>query len=314
MISASSTDLSDIFEVLEQAHQYQGYITGLCPFHPDTRPSFFVYPDRYFCKACGASGFTDKLLYRLGKVARPPAIRTQRGGGSDNPFTGWAAARPLKATLRMAWETVNNNPGMGYYMTKNRGITEPYRKKLGIGYIDDWYTIPIRTRTGSIVGAVARKGRDNPSPHKYVLPNGIDPNLLYVPNWKKTWSAPYLLLTFGILDAVVLAILGYPAASTLTGKNLPKAALARFRKPVLVIPDQGEQEDGLYAVQKLGWRGSLVRVRWPEGCKDINDIWVRDPQLCKEIVQEMAHGTIGSLGDQRWTGPDQTLDAPGGDR
>ena len=311
MISASSVDFSDISEALDGVHRYGSYLSALCPFHDDTRPSFFVYSDRYRCLSCGATGETSKLLYRLGKVARPAFVSTQAQGSADNPFTRWSKERSLSQTLRLGWQTINQNPDLGRYIVKERGIQEPYRSKLGIGYMEDWYTIPIRSRTGRIVSAVARKGRSNTSLNKYVIPNGTDPHLLYVPNWSNVARARYLILCFGILDAIVLAICGQPAASTLTGKNLSKAALASFRVPILIIPDQREEADGLKLASTLGWRGSLVRVDWPEGCKDINDIWVRDPALCRKFVEGIAHGVTRSLGDQHWPDPDQEAVAYG---
>jgi hypothetical protein len=196
----------------------------------------------------------------------------------------------LKQTLKIAWATINQNPGMGNYITQDRGIEEPYRKTLGIGYIDDWYTIPIRDRNGIIITAVARKGRDNPSQSKYVLPNGTNPNILYIPNWHKVRDANYLIVTFGILDAIVLAILGEPSASTITGKRLSKMSFAQFRLPILLIPDRKEEQDGLAEAQKLGWRGQSVRVQWPEDCNDINDIWMKDKQLCRDFIKELTHG------------------------
>lgn len=42
-----------LMELLENAHNYGHYIYSICPFHDDTRPSFFVYADTYKCAACG---------------------------------------------------------------------------------------------------------------------------------------------------------------------------------------------------------------------------------------------------------------------
>lgn len=300
--SLSSVDWSSIYDALDNPHQYEGYISSRCPFHDDSRPSFFVYNDWYKCLSCGAQGPTSQLLQRLGKIVRSPRRKDSSYTGPINPFSMWLKTMTLKTALKAAWQTINQNPGMGNYITKDRGIAEPYRKLLGIGYIDDWYTFPIRNKSGTIISAVARKGRDNHSTSKYVLPNGTNPNILYVPNWNRVRNADYLILTFGILDAVVLAMLGEPAASTISGKQLNKIALVQFRKPILLIPDRQEEQNGLELVQKLGWRGQLVKADWPENCKDINDIWVKDRKLCKGFVNKLTaqirgfnDGTTGSM-------------------
>lgn len=279
-------DFDSLMEVLDSPHQYSGYIVAKCSFHDDQRPSLFIYNDYYKCLACGAHGRTSNLLARLGKQRVIPQKR-QESAGSSNPFSEWARERTLKQTLKLAWRCVNQNPGMGNYITQDRGIIEPYRKLLGIGYIDDWYTIPIRNRDGIIISAIARKGRDNNSLHKYVLPYGTNPNLLFIPNWSRVRNARYLLLTFGILDAVVLAMLGEPAASTISGKQLQKVALAQFRIPIMLIPDRQEEAEGLVLAHSLGWRGRAAKATWPEGCKDVNDIWVKDRELCKQFVKNV---------------------------
>lgn len=288
-LAKSSVDLYEIFETLDMAKQYDGYVVARCPFHSDMRPSFFVYPDWYRCVSCGANGPTDTLLRKLGKVERSLSPHKEQIS-SDNPFTAWMRYRTLRQVLKTAWETINNNPGLGKYIVEDRGIDEFYRHKLGIGYMDDWYTIPIRNRNGIIISAVARRGRDNKSQSKYVLPNGTDPNILYIPNRKRVRDANYLLVTFGILDAITLAIIGEPAASTITGKKLNKASFTRFRIPILLIPDRREEQDGLSEARKLGWRGKSKTLHYPEGCNDINDIWVKDRQLCTNIVKEITHG------------------------
>ena len=295
MISADSVDLYEIYEALDNAHQYEGYVASSCPFHDDLRPSFFVYPDWYRCSACGANGPTSSLLARLGKISRVAAPSRKKQVVSTNPFTIWMKNSTLKKTLRAAWQTINQNPGMGNYITQDRGIIEPYRKKLGIGYIDDWYTIPILSRNGIIISAVARKGRDNSSQSRYVLPNGTNPNILYIPNWERVRNARYLIITFGILDAITLAIIGEPSASTITGKRLAPNSVSRFRIPILLIPDRREEQDGLVAAQKLGWRGHSLRMNWLEGCNDINDMWVKDRKLCTDIIKDITHGIDRSL-------------------
>ena len=47
-----------------------GRLTGLCPFHGDTRPSLVVYPatQSYYCFGCGAGGDVIDFVARLNKV------------------------------------------------------------------------------------------------------------------------------------------------------------------------------------------------------------------------------------------------------
>lgn len=283
---ATAVWMDELLETLDRPHKYEGYLVSCCPFHDDLHPSFFVYPDHYNCLSCGAHGDTSKLLARLGKVKRAPSPYYQGSHTEVNPFTRWMKHSTLTQTLRAAWRTINDNPGMGYYITRDRKIIEPYRRKLGIGYIDDWYTIPITDRYGTIISAVARAGRDSSS-SKYVLPNGTNPRTLYIPHWPTVRKATYLIITFGILDAITLSMMNFPVASYLTGTKLNYHALESFRIPILVIPDHKEEEPAMRLVGQLGWRGQLVRLPWPDGCKDINDIWMKDQQLCRSIMQDV---------------------------
>ena len=47
-----------------------GRLTGVCPFHGDTRPSFVVYPATrsYYCFGCGAGGDVIDFVARRNKV------------------------------------------------------------------------------------------------------------------------------------------------------------------------------------------------------------------------------------------------------
>ena len=50
---------------------------GLCPFHPDRRPSFHVSPTKNICKcfSCGEGGPPASFLMKLEKMTFPEALR-----------------------------------------------------------------------------------------------------------------------------------------------------------------------------------------------------------------------------------------------
>lgn len=254
-----------LLEVLDYAHQYSGYIVSRCPFHDDTRPSFFVYPDKYRCSSCGAYGDTSKLL---GKINRGGSIIAPVTNREDfrNPWTGWLKRTSLERALTIAWKNGQSNYLQG------RGIDNETQKKLGIGKMDGWITFPIKDSAGHIIGAVARAGEENPSMAKYVTPAGQSPNILFVPSWKRINNADKVIVTFGILDAVTLFMLGFASISTTSGKRVHPSAFDAIRKPIKIIPDQKEESDALRLSAKLGWRGKTVQMKYPDKAKDINDL------------------------------------------
>jgi hypothetical protein len=60
--------------------------------------------------------------------------------------------------------------------------------------------------------------------------------------------------------------------STTTGKRLNPQALDNIRKRIIIIPDNGEEKEAQVIASKLGWRGHVLRLQYPVGCKDINDL------------------------------------------
>ena len=269
-------------DILDEVHDlfggthYGRYVAIICPYHEDTTPSCLVYPDGYRCEACGKTGKTEWLLEDNSLLVFP----TTPSKPFENPFTKWASKYDLPMLLKHAWERNIENPSE--YLTK-RGIAPKFQLRYGIGKIDNWFTLPIYDRDGKIVGATARAGENNDSPAKYVNPRGQDPSLLYVPDW--TILKTRLCLTFGILDAVTLALLNIPAASTTTGKHLNTTALEWFRGEILVIPDKGEELDGYKLDHNLGSRARLhipnyskdkdVNGEWEKREESVND-WIRD--------------------------------------
>ena len=46
----------DLRVLVQETHQLTKSSKTLCLWHDDTNPSLHIYPDGYFCFACGASG------------------------------------------------------------------------------------------------------------------------------------------------------------------------------------------------------------------------------------------------------------------
>ena len=264
--------LSEISDQLDSVQNYGHYLSALCPFHDDNNPSLLVYEDNYKCQACGAFGKTNDLLTAISSSSGIIRYRPKKTSDYRNPFTKWTRNKSLAASLKVAW---NNNCVSPSIYLQQRGISAKHQKSLGIGYRDDWYTFPIRDRYNKIVGATARRGLENNHSAKYINPSGQDANLLYVPDWKSIIQGTYIIITFGILDAISLYIMGYPGMSTTTGKRLNPSVLDQFRKLIFIIPDHGEEIEAYNLAGQLGWRGKvLCHGLYPTDCKDVNDLFV----------------------------------------
>lgn len=270
--------LDEVLERLDYAKRYENSVWGLCPFHSDSRSSLMVHADYYYCQACGARGKTKSLLNKLsGHIPRSAP------DSFYNPFTTWLKHNTLGNTLKYAWEQIKKTPSA--YL-KKRGVSAEWQIKLGLGMLDDWITFPIRNSNMKIVGAVARANETNLSSAKYVVPNNQDPNIIYVPDWKQFNDAVIIYGTFGILDAVSLVICGAGAFSTTNGKRLNDVSiLDKVRKRIIFLPDKEEENEAKQIASKLGWRGTVAKMHYPDGCKDPNDLLVNYPSELRELIQ-----------------------------
>ena len=185
--------------ILDTLHEYMGgehyghYLAVRCPFHGDQHPSMMVYEDTYSCKACGAHGYTENLLRKVqgGSFTQFYSALAEVGDPSlPNPFRTWLQAATLPKVLKGAWEFANNNPHTLGYLHLTRGIPERVRHALGIGLRDDFYTFPVLDAQRKVCGAFVRSGPNLPT-SRYFVPKGQDPNLLYVPDWRRVATGTY---------------------------------------------------------------------------------------------------------------------------
>ena len=275
--------LDEIYQYLDKATRYGRYITSLCPFHDENRPSFFIYPDSYFCKSCGAKGKTKNLLDDLKKnqgtfIAKPQI-------DFHSPWSRWSKQYgDLPEIIKIAHRNLVDNNKTSYL--SKRGIDVATTRKLKLGWLDDWITFPIYDPEGEIVGATTRAGDTNRSQAKYCNYPGQSPDLLYVPDWSMVEYKDKVFLVYGIIDAISIYQLGYASLSTTTGKRTDPECLVHIRKRILIIPDHGEEIEASLLSAKLGWRGKAMKVDWPENTKDCNDLYLQHKDLLVSLLEK----------------------------
>lgn len=274
-------NLSEVSEYVE-GHQYNGYIACKCLFHDDSRPSMFIYSDTYRCSACGAFGNTDKLLADLSGSNIRSKPRTDKYDA--NPFTLWQKAYGnILSALKVSYRLMKKNPSI--YLDE-RGITQKFQQKYRLGYMDGYYTVPCFKDDKTLWGAVARSEPGLGVSSKYTTPNGqSNTEMLYIPDWELFHKRKFIFLTFGILDAISLTIMGVPAASTLSGKTVNHNIFSSWNKIFWIWADRGEEQEAHTLASKMSWRGQALKINWPDGCKDVNDLLVKERKLLQETIE-----------------------------
>jgi DNA primase len=262
--------LDELYEHLDHATRYERYIASLCPFHSDTRPSFFVYPNSYYCASCGAKGDTKKLLDDLRKKQGVYVVKPSIDFHS--PWQSWLrVCGNLESVIERTHKNLIQHNKTIYL--RQRGLTMETIRELKLGWLDDWITFPIYDINGKLVGATARAGETNHTEAKYCNVPKQSPDLLYVPSWQRINDARTIYLVFGILDIITLHQLGFAGASTTTGKRTNSEPFDAIRKKIVIIPDKGEELQAFILANKLGWRGEVMRFKWPDGTKDVNNVF-----------------------------------------
>lgn len=71
---------------------------GLCPFHGERNPSFFVYADHFHCFGCGAHGDVIGWVMQRGHLSFPEAV-ARLGRGTDAPAYKGSAPPPAPAPV-----------------------------------------------------------------------------------------------------------------------------------------------------------------------------------------------------------------------
>jgi len=278
--------LDQVEEKIERAHRYENYVMGMCIFHDGYRPNLMVHEDTYYCLSCGAYGSTESLVEKLSGMP----VKITKARYTKNPFTTWKREElSLYNVLKKAYIPLKDNDGYKSYLY-TRGLDDWAIQKLKIGYKEDWYTFPIFDKKSNVIGAVARAGEGRESGNKYIIPQGQDPNLLYIPSWERLEAQRAIFLTFGIIDAISIFLEGFASFSTTSGQRIEPSTLDQFRKTIYIFPDRGEESSAIKLANNLGWRGRVIRYEYHGKYKDPADLFISDISL-KGILDDILQTT-----------------------
>lgn len=259
-----------ILAKLTGVREYSTYATALCPVHGESHPSLFIYQDGFaHCYACGWKGSWSKLEKELkGYVA--PAIERKAVYTHNLSSDLSECERQCDDAHQFLLEKAD--PLMRYLIQRRVECrVVPQR----IGYFHGAYTIPVYDRNGKFEGAVARlsPAEQSATGMRFITPQGQS-SLVYVPDWKCVVESEYLCVTYGMFDSLSLCELGLPSCTPTAGKNSMHADMLSWcRKPIVIIPDKGEEGTAHELASGLGWRGRIVMVAYENSCKDPADMF-----------------------------------------
>ena len=262
--------LDYFLSALPQARNYGKYVAGLCPYHEDKKPSLLVYEDGWFgCLACGKKGSHEQLQRKLQGWDDHYTFRTE---------TSWRGPRDLPSNYlelnefcQAAHFTLLDFPQLQWYL-QVRGVEERIEPNM-IGWHEGWYVIPAYSDEGVFLGAVllADSKIEAGTGLRYIIPPGQSAKM-FVPDWRLWKKAEAVAIVFGIFDALALAALRIPVATTTGNKfTFRPEWLDDVRKKIVVIPDRGEEKEGMALVSRLGWRGEVFCLPYDDDTKDPAD-------------------------------------------
>lgn len=259
--------ISQVLPKLQRTKEYERYYSALCPYHDDSKPSFLLYKTGWWrCLGCGRTGDLYSLHRHLtGWSSKSFTIRLEVA-----EFHVPCLKNVGEDFIIDCHETLLNfSQSLAWYL-RMRGLEEQIIPQK-IGWYNGWYTFPVYGYEGEYKGFIMRSGRhiQEATGLRYVIKSTGG---LYVPDWYLALKSDYIVVTFGILDAVSLTKLRIPACSSVHGKTLNADELDWVRKPVVFLPDRDEEEAARNIYRQLGWRGRIAKIDYGESCKDPNDL------------------------------------------
>ena len=141
------TDIVELVGSYVQLKRKGRLYGGLCPFHSEKTPSFYVYPDTqsFYCFGCGAAGDAISFAQKINSISYPEAVKLLAGrAGMPEPQeddkTGRMRSRILsinKEAARFFHACLNSSveearQARAYW--RRRGLDDKTIVRCGLGY------------------------------------------------------------------------------------------------------------------------------------------------------------------------------------
>jgi hypothetical protein len=270
-MKTKTINYSDFLHKLPGARDAGNYIVAPCPFHQDSDPSLLIYPDGFFHCLAASCGRSGRLITLWNKIeGQPIIVRPEKRIHYSSPRKMIVeSGLPDDQFAYQAYIDLSKFTTFQWYL-EMRGLADAIDVHE-LGYHRGWYTIPVWDSEYKFQKLIFRT-----APHVQKALNGTrywadGKPTMYVPDWHLLSKGDYIILVYGIMDALTLNKFRYPVVTPTHGHTFDPAWLSQYRKPIFVIPDRGEERKALELVSNMGWRGKMVRLDYPEGMKDAND-------------------------------------------
>lgn len=273
---------TDFLNKFKRAEDKGNYIVAPCPFHHDGSPSLLIFKDGWFhCLAasCSRSGTWKTLWNKLSGQPVQLQVETRIHYQSPGGLNEYESRESL---AYQAYLNLVHFPTFQWYL-EIRGLVDAIDIHE-IGYHRGWYTIPVRDRDYKFQNVVFRAAPHVQEATSFRYWADGKPTM-YVPDWQLLYKSDYVVIVFGIMDALTLNKLRYPVVTPTHGHVFDANWLAEYRKPIYIIPDRGEEKAALKLIGDMGWRGKMVRMDYPAGMKDANDYLKAGQE--KELVAQL---------------------------
>ncbi len=143
----SKNDIETVVAPYVQLRRSGRLLSGLCPFHGEKTPSFYVYPETqsYYCFGCGAGGDVITFIRTAENLSYPDAVRflaNRAGMRMPDEVIDDGIERLKKRCLSANREAAKffhaclysdlGNEGLQYL--KGRGLTDSTIRHFGLGF------------------------------------------------------------------------------------------------------------------------------------------------------------------------------------